>query len=386
MSSCSLDVAQCTWYCAYGACSDGGGCVALGMSAHWLPSFDQLRRVFLSKWFITCSVHVSPHLNLIPHPRTASGIPLFLSFIHECFIDRYKVFFNKLNTVVFMEHVLNAFIVCSHRSSIFPYQRPFIYLMKDSVLDIESRCYAIDYAYAYAPHFTLRARHKRNQTDAIDFLPVLATKVTSEQALNQRKQSGQVWKSAPMNLSFCLTLCILRLVSAVLVRNNISSMPTWNSRYLAKSNLTDGAQLMIWSLDTNQSINSHGDYSAPGDWIQLDVLKDSHPDEEVYLRLYLDERRFLRHCVLKPKDTGGPVPPETNYFLPESMLLRKNASSETISDRWSNIRNIVHSACSTACSTVDQKQARQWISAHSLEVLETLQTNRIDSDNTDIRN
>nr|ABM69168.1 phospholipase A2 precursor [Clonorchis sinensis] len=138
------------------------------------------------------------------------------------------------------------------------------------------------------------------------------------QALNRKKQSGQVWKSAPMNLSFCLTLCILRLVSAVLVRNNISSMPTWNSRYLAKSNLTDGAQLMIWSLDTNQSINSHGDYSAPGDWIQLDVLKDSHPDEEVYLRLYLDERRFLRHCVLKPKDTGGPVPPETNYFLPES--------------------------------------------------------------------
>ncbi|OON14114.1 phospholipase A2, partial [Opisthorchis viverrini] len=121
-----------------------------------------------------------------------------------------------------------------------------------------------------------------------------------------------------MILSLCFALCILRVVSAVLVRNNISSIPTWNSRYLVKFNLTDDAQLMIWSLDTNQSINSHGDYNSPGDWIQLDVLKDSPPGEEIYLRLYLDERRFLRHCDLNPNDTGAPVPPETTYFLAKS--------------------------------------------------------------------
>ncbi|KAG5452527.1 Acidic phospholipase A2 PA4 [Clonorchis sinensis] len=94
--------------------------------------------------------------------------------------------------------------------------------------------------------------------------------------------------------------------------NSGSTTLSWDSKYLIKMNLTDDAQLIVWSLVPNQSTELHGKDNSSGDWIQVDLLRESPQGERISLRLYLDEHRLLRNCLADPDDIGEPVPPETS--------------------------------------------------------------------------
>ncbi|KAG5452529.1 hypothetical protein CSKR_201726 [Clonorchis sinensis] len=92
-------------------------------------------------------------------------------------------------------------------------------------------------------------------------------------------------------------------------------MTSWNSRYLGKLNLTDGTHLIMWSLSPNRSTDSSGQRIASSVWIQMDILRNLFSGETNSLRIYLDESRIVKDCLINPDGTGEPVPPKTNTFL-----------------------------------------------------------------------
>ncbi|TGZ72267.1 hypothetical protein CRM22_002200 [Opisthorchis felineus] len=110
----------------------------------------------------------------------------------------------------------------------------------------------------------------------------------------------------------CAVVCFICQALAAPTRENGSTTLSWDSQYLIKMNLTDDAQLIVWSLFPNQSTEIHWKDNSSGDWMQVDLLRDSPQGETISLRLYLDEQRLLRNCVADPDDIGEPVPPETS--------------------------------------------------------------------------
>ncbi|TGZ72263.1 hypothetical protein CRM22_002196 [Opisthorchis felineus] len=108
-----------------------------------------------------------------------------------------------------------------------------------------------------------------------------------------------------MFLSLHLVLWLIRIESVVSAPDNILDNRTWEVHVLVKHNLTERLQLALWSLLPNATIDGENRTTGNDSWIQLDLIDSSSlGNSTLSLRIYVDQDRLLRDCVINPENIG----------------------------------------------------------------------------------